>query len=83
MARAEQFCRRGFFFRRANNNPAANAVRLAESIAELEYAIETHEILKRRTEHWLWAHIAASLVFYLLLALPVWSTVCYGLRWFG
>lgn len=42
-----------FFIRRANNNPAANAVRLAESIAELEYAIETPEILKRRTEHWL------------------------------
>ena len=59
------------------------ALRLAESIADLEYAIKTHELLKRRTARWLTAHIATSCAFYLLLVLHVWSGIYFGLRWFA
>ncbi|ARS37988.1 MULTISPECIES: hypothetical protein [Pontibacter] len=58
------------------------ALRLAESIADLEYAIKTHEFLKRRTARWLYAHIATSCVFYLLLVFHIWSAIYFGLRWF-
>lgn len=60
----------------------ARAARLAESIADVEYAIKTHELLKRRTARWLKVHIATSCAFYLLLALHVWSAIYFGLRWF-
>lgn len=58
------------------------AARLAESMADLEYAIKSHELLKRRFALWLKLHIAASLVFYILLALHVWAGIYFGLRWF-
>lgn len=58
------------------------AVRLVESMADLEYAIVTHELLKRRFALWLDLHIAASIVFYVLLALHVWAGIYFGLRWF-
>ncbi len=58
------------------------AIRLAESIADLEYAINTHEILKRRARWWLRTHIAASVTFYVLLVLHVWTVLYFGLRWF-
>ncbi len=58
------------------------AVRLSESVADLEYAIKSHELLKRRFSLWLKLHIAASAVFYVLLALHVWAAVYFGLRWF-
>ena len=61
---------------------SARAVRLAESIADLEYAIKSHELLKRRFAVWLKLHIAASVVFYILLALHVWAGIYFGLRWF-
>ena len=66
----------------AENTRSLQAVRLAESIADLEYAIRFHEILKRRTALWLKAHIATSIAFYLLLFLHVASAVYFGLRWF-
>lgn len=58
------------------------ATRLAESIADLEYAIKTHEALKKRTAYWLYAHIITSSTFYLLLVFHVWSEIYLGLRWF-
>jgi hypothetical protein len=58
------------------------AVRLAESIADLEYAIKTHELFKRRSAYWLKIHVAASCAFYLLLVLHVWAAIYFGLRWF-
>jgi hypothetical protein len=73
----------GNIFGRDGNAAAARAARLAESIADVEHAIKTHELLRRRSKHWLWAHLAASLAFYLLLALHVWSAIYFGLRWFG
>ncbi|TKK66312.1 hypothetical protein FC093_17150 [Ilyomonas limi] len=58
------------------------AVRLAESIADLEYAIKTHEVAKRRTARWLNFHIITSFAFYLLLLIHVWASIYYGLNWF-
>lgn len=58
------------------------AVRLAESIADLEYAIKTHELAKRRTIGWLKVHVVTSCAFYVLLAFHVWSVIYFGLRWF-
>jgi len=59
------------------------AERLTESIADLEYAIATHDILKRRTTYWLVAHIATSSAFYVLLVFHIWSAIYFGLRWFN
>lgn len=58
------------------------AVRLAESIADLEYAIKSHELIKRRLAVWLKLHIVTSVVFYVLLALHVWASIYFRLRWF-
>lgn len=62
---------------------SARALRLAESIADLEYAVASDELIKRRFGLWLKLHIATSLLFYGLLALHVWAGVYYGLRWFA
>ena len=61
---------------------AYHAVRLSESVADLEYAVKSHEMLKRRFALWLKLHIAASVAFYALLALHVWAGIYFGLRWF-
>lgn len=66
----------------ASNAPSARAVKMAESIAELEYSIRNHERLKRLSDRWLKVHIAVALVFYILLALHVWASIHFGLRWF-
>lgn len=72
------------FFPRTVPAPAAvRAVELAESMADVEYAIKTHETLRRWFMGWLRVHVAASAVMYLLLALHVWAGVRYGLRWFA
>lgn len=57
------------------------ALHLAESIADLEYAIKTHELLKRRTARWLKIHIITSSAFYILLVLHIWSAIYFGLRY--
>jgi hypothetical protein len=67
---------------RSSQDPSHRAVRMAESIAELEYSIRTHERIKRLSARWLKVHIAASLVFYVLLAVHVWASIYFGLRWF-
>src|SRR5262245_11377111 len=59
------------------------ALRLAESMADLEYAMKTHEAIKRWFARWLRFHIVISAVLYLLLALHVWAAVHFGLRWFS
>ena len=60
---------------------AYRATQLADSISELEYTIKGHELLKRRFGVWLSVHIAASLAFYVLLALHIWASIYFGLRW--
>jgi hypothetical protein len=58
------------------------ALRLADSMADLEYAIKTHEAFKRWFGRWLKFHIVISAVLYVLLLLHVWSGIHFGLRWF-
>lgn len=65
------------------NALSRRAVRLAESISDVEFAIKSHELLKRRAALWLKAHIATSCAFYLLLALHVGAAIYFGLRWLG
>jgi hypothetical protein len=60
----------------------ARALRLAESMADVEYAIKTHETFKRWFAWWLRFHIVISAILYVLLALHVWSGIHFGLRWF-
>jgi hypothetical protein len=70
-------------FRQEKTSLSFRAVRLAESIADLEYAIKTHELLKRRAGAWLKVHLAMSCAFYLLLAFHIWAGIYFGLRWFN
>lgn len=65
----------------AKPQPVTTVISLADSIAELEYAIKAHELLKRRFSLWLTVHVAASLAFYALLALHIWASIYFGLRW--
>lgn len=58
------------------------AVRLAESVADLEYAVRTHQLFKDAFAKWLKLHIFLSCVLYVLLALHIWSAIYFGLRWF-
>lgn len=55
---------------------------LSEAIADLEYSVRTHQILKRVFSVWLRFHIALSLLLYGLLAGHIVGEVYYGLRWF-
>lgn len=54
---------------------------LAESIANLEYAIKTHETFRWWFGFWFWIHVTASALMYVLLALHIWAGIHYGLRW--
>lgn len=64
------------------DDAAHRAVRAAEAIAQMEYSITSHDRLKRLSSKWLKLHIVAALVFYFLLALHVWASIHFGLRWF-
>lgn len=57
-------------------------VRLAEAIADVEYAIATHEKFKTWFGKWLKFHIVISFILYGLLALHVYFAIYFGLRWF-
>ena len=89
IARGRRLWRRlvdAFFVSDAANDPVLasivpRALRLAESRADLEYAIGTHERFKRWFGAWLRLHIVLSMVLYLLLALHVWAAIYFGLRW--
>ncbi len=63
--------------------PAAEVTRLAESVADLEYAIRSHEFFKRSFSWALKVHIVLSMLLYLLLGLHVWAGIHFGLRWFS
>lgn len=78
----------GFAFRRSGderdaNNVSRRAIALTDAIADLEFAIRTHETFKKAFGRWLKLHIALSCVLYVLLALHVWAAIYFGLRWFG
>jgi hypothetical protein len=66
----------------ATASAPVRALRLSELMADLEYAIKTHETFKRWFAGWLRFHIVISFVLYVLLALHIWAGIYFGLRWF-
>ena len=61
--------------------PTGEVARTAEGVADLEYAVRTHELFKRWFGWLLTLHILLSVVLYLLLALHIGSGIYFGLRW--
>ena len=68
-------------FELSSNGPAGEVTRIAESVADLEYGVRTHELFKRWFGRSLKLHIVLSVILYLLLALHIASGVYFGLRW--
>ena len=66
----------------ASDSPASRVMTLAESVADLEYSIRTHELLKLWFSRALMVHIVTACAFLLLLALHIWAGIHFGLRWF-
>ncbi len=65
----------------ASDNPAGQVTTYAESVADLEYSIRTHELLKRWFARALTTHIILSVSMYVLLAAHIYSGIYFGLRW--
>ena len=61
---------------------AAELLPLASAAADLQYSVEFQERIRKLFNAWLSIHIAASVIFYLLLALHIWAGIYFGLRWF-
>jgi hypothetical protein len=59
------------------------ALRLADAIADVEYAIKTHETFKRWFTAWFTVHIITAVLLYGLLGLHIWAGIHFGLRWFA
>ena len=66
-----------------SDDPASRVTTLAEGVADLEYSIRTHELLKRWFSGALMVHIVTSFAFLLLLGLHVWASIHFGLRWYA
>lgn len=91
-APAAETVRRGFLARLASRlltpvgAPAGartqpDLVRLADALADVEYAVRAEDVVRRLFTAWLRLHIVIAMVLYGLLALHVWSGLYYGLRW--
>ena len=65
----------------SSGSPAGEVTRLAESVADLEYAVRTHEFFKRWFARSLKLHIVLSIILYVLLGLHIWAGIHLGLRW--
>jgi hypothetical protein len=65
----------------ASSGPASEVIRNAEGVADLEYAVRTHELFKRLFGWSLKVHIVLSVMLYLLLALHIGTGIYFGLRW--
>ena len=63
------------------SGPAGDVIRTAEGVADLEYAIRTHELFKLWFRLSLKLHLVLSVILYILLGLHVWAEVYFGLRW--
>lgn len=61
--------------------PVLRAVRLADSMAELERGIRDHERLQRVFRAWLPCHLLISLVLLALIVIHVWTAWYFGIRW--
>lgn len=64
-----------------SGSPAGYVIRIAESVADLEYAVRTHELFTRWFRRSLNLHIVLSVILYVLLTLHIGSGVYFGLRW--
>ena len=60
--------------------PASEVAHIAESVADLEFAIRTHEVFKRWFRLSVKIHIALSIALYALLGLHIWAEFYFGLR---
>lgn len=71
--------------RRPQDDPSAKSIlaRSAGALADVEYAIKTHELFKRWFGRWLRVHIMISLGLYALLAVHVWAAFHFTARWYG
>lgn len=70
-----------FFVREPELSATARAVTLSESIADVEYAIKSHELIKGTFGRWLACHIVIAIILYALLTVHVWSAWYFGIRW--
>jgi hypothetical protein len=61
--------------------PNVPVLQLVDGISDLEYAIGSHEAVKKIFMHWIGFHIVAAIVMYALLAVHVAAVIYYGLRW--
>ncbi len=59
----------------------AQALRIAESVSDLELAIRTHSSAKSLFTRWLTCHIVIAIVLYGLLFVHIWSAWYFGIRW--
>jgi len=66
----------------ASANLYVRAVDLAESISDLQYAIQMDDFFKSWFARWLKLHIALSAFLYILLGLHIWAELHFGIRWF-
>ncbi len=60
---------------------AKDALSLSDSIADLEYAVESHTMLKRLFRGWVTFHIILSIALAVLLVAHIWSALYFGVRW--
>lgn len=67
----------------STGSPAGEVTRTAEAVADLEYAVRTHEFFKRWFARCLAVHIVLSVLLYVLLGLHIWAGIHFGLRWFS
>ena len=61
--------------------PALRALRVAEALADAEYAVHTQETFKHWFSRWLRLHIVLTFVLYLLLTAHIAIELSLGLRW--
>lgn len=54
---------------------------LIVAISDLEFSIAAREMLKKVFGRWLILHIVTAIIMYVILALHIWSSIYYGLRW--
>lgn len=54
---------------------------LIGAISDLEFSISAREMLKKAFGRWIVVHIATAIAMYAVLALHIWSSIYYGLRW--
>lgn len=63
-------------------SPIRRAVALSDAIADLEYSHRIQATVKRMFQAWLKTHIVLSCALYFLMALHVWASIHFGIRWF-